>query len=150
MESTAMPPRPRSRAILIRLAVVACAIAVGLQLQAVLSERLAEITARAEQDVVAARAELAFLMRAVFFPVLALTAAIGVILMRSARIALREGRFPPAKSRLWRADVRVVIGAPARQRARVALGLGLALVLCSLAAAGLVGWITRVLLLCRA
>lgn len=146
----APPIPPRSRAIIVRLGVVAAAIALGLALQEVLSERLEAIAIGAERDVVAARRELGMLMRAVCIPVLALTTAIGVSITHSARCALREARFPPTQGSLWNRGGRVLTGAAALRKAAIALCLGLALVLCSLSAAGLVWWITRVLLLCRA
>jgi hypothetical protein len=150
MDSTARPPAARSKALAVRLGIVAAAVALGLLLQEALSERLARIVREADQDVVAARRDLAFLMRAVFVPVLALTTATGLAISRSARRSLRESCFPPAGSRLWSHGSRVVTGEPARRLARIGIGLGLALALCSLAAGGLLWWITRVLLLCRA
>lgn len=150
MASTAPSPAARWRPLLLRLTVLAGAVGVGLLLQALLAERLAAITAHAEHDVVAARRELAFLMRGVALPVLALTMALGAALARSAHGALREERFPPAGSRLWGRGRQVLTGAPARRFARIGIGLGVALALCSLAAAGLLWWMTYVLLLCRA
>jgi len=150
MESTVTPPAARSKALAVRLGVAAVAVVLGLLLQAALSERLELIAGRAEQDVLAARRDLALLMRAVCLPVLALTIAIGFAITHSARRSLLESRFPPAGSRLFSHGHRVVTGEPARRMGRIGLGLGLALVLCSLGAAGLLWWITRVLLLCRA
>lgn len=150
MDSTTAPPAPRARSLVVWFGVVVAAVAVGLLLQEALAARLAEIAVRAEQDVVEARRELAVLMRAVFFPVLSLTTVIGAILIGSARSALREARIPPSESRLDRRAGTLLTGAPARRRAGLALGLGVALVVCSLSAAGLIQWITRTLLLCRA
>ncbi len=150
MASNEPPNVPRYRALALRLGILAAAVVLGLLLQRGLSERLAGIVARADEDVVGARRDLAVLMRIVMLPLLVLTTALGAAIASSARRALLESRFPPAGGRLWHRAGPVRTGEAARRRAGFALGLGIALVLASLAALGLVGWITHVLLLCRA
>jgi hypothetical protein len=150
MSTTAPPPGARWRPLAARLGVLAGAVALGLALQGVLTARLEAIAALTDSDVVAARRDLAFLMRAIALPVLALTAGLGMVIALSCRHALAEGRFPPTGARAWGRTARTMTGPPARRVARLGIGLGATLFVCSVAAGGLLWWMTYVLLLCRA
>jgi hypothetical protein len=125
--------------LLVRLAVLAAALAIGLVLHLALRAELAEIAVLAETDVVAARAELAAWLRIGGSALFALTAAVGVSIALTSRRALAEGRFPPAG--VWSfGAARIATGAPARRMAQVGVALGALLVLCS-AAAGALSWL---------
>jgi hypothetical protein len=120
------------RFVLVRLAVLAAALAMGLVLHLALRAELEEIALLAETDVVAARAELAAWLRIGGSALFALTAAIGVSIAFTSRRALAEGRFPPPG--VWSfGAARIATGAPARRMAVL-------LVLCS-AAAGALSWL---------
>ncbi len=149
MATIAPPPGARWRSLAARLGVLAGAAALGLVLQAVLTARLETIAALADSDVLAARRDLAFLMRVIALPVLALTAGLGVAIAHSCRRALAEGRFPPTGGRAWGRTAQVMTGSHALRVARLGIGLGAALFVCSVAAGGLLWWMTYVLLLCR-
>jgi hypothetical protein len=144
------PQLPRSRrALLVRLAVIVGAVALGLALQRVVEARLAEIGALAESDVIRARAELAGILRFVAVGLFGGTGALGVALFAAGRRGLAEGCFPPPGIWAWGA-VRRATGAPARRLARAALAAAAALVVCSLAGGALTWHIASVLLACRA
>ena len=149
MATIAPPPGARWRPLAVRLGVVAGAVALGLALQGVLTARLEAIATLADRDVVAARRDLAFLMRVIALPVLALTAGLGAAIAFSCRRALAEGRFPPAGGRAWGRTAQAMTGLRAQRVARLGIGLGTALFVCSVAAGGLLWWMTYVLLLCR-
>jgi hypothetical protein len=89
-------PLPRRRGPLARAALaLAASLALGLVLQQQLAERLAAIDALARQDLLRARGELAFLLRAVGCGVFGLTGAVGVALIAASRRAIAVGQFPP-------------------------------------------------------
>lgn len=145
---TTQPARgPRSWGL--RLLVLGSAIVVGLLLQQVVAARLAEIQTLAATDFVAARRELALLLQVVAGGALVLTAVAGVALALAGRRALALEVFPPPGAWSWGAT-RTVTGPRARTFARIAIGLAVALVLCSLAGLGLVFYVVRVLIECRA
>ena len=73
---------------------LAAAVALGLALQRLLGGRLEEIQALAAADVVAARRELAFVLRAVGGGVFGFTALVGASLLVASRKALATGVFP--------------------------------------------------------
>jgi hypothetical protein len=142
-----IPVKPRSWMAV--CAVLALAVLIGLALQHALRARLDEIQALASHDVIRARAELAGILRAVFFSVFGSTAALGVAIFAAGRRALREERFPPPGPWSWGAR-RIVTGPRARAMARAAMGLACTLVLASFAGAALTWYAARVLLACRA
>ena len=132
-----------------RLIVVAGAIAVGLVLQHVLGERLAEIMAHAEQDRNSARAELASLIRTVFTCACGLTAALGLAVALACRRPGAAERFPPPG--LLAIGARGTITGPrARTFTRIGLGVGIMLLCTSLAAVAFAWYASAVLLACRA
>jgi hypothetical protein len=139
----------RRRAIGIRLAVIAGAVALGLALQQVLGARLAEINALAQSDVIRARAELAGILRVVALGLFGLTGGLGFAMFASGRRALREGRFPPSGAWSFGA-MRQVTGPRALRLARLSIALAAALVVCSLAGGALTWYMASVLLACRA
>jgi hypothetical protein len=124
-------------------------VALGLAIQHVIEIRLAEIQALASHDVIRARAELAGMLRAVAIGVFGSTGALGIAIFVASGRAHREERFPPSGLWSWR-SLRVETGPRARTLARVSLGLGVALVLLSIAGAGLTWYAASVLLACRA
>jgi hypothetical protein len=145
------PPLARSwRPLATRLLVVAGAVALGLALQQVLAARLAALQELAETDVLAARRELAFVFRAVAIGLFGLTGGLGIAIVLSCRRALAEGRFPPSGALAWGRARAVVTGPRAQRLAQTGLVLGALLVLCSAAGGGLLWWMARTLLLCRA
>jgi hypothetical protein len=148
--ATATPPGPRSARFLgSRFVVLAAAVGLGLALQSVVARRLSEITALAETDVLAARAQLAALLRVGGALLFGLTGAIGVSIAVSSRRAIAAGRFPAPG--LWSWGARVVATGPAAVRmARVGLVLGAVVAVLSGVAAALVWYIAAVLLACRA
>ncbi len=111
-----------------RLLVLAVAVALGLVLQKLLRERLDSIGLHSQRDMIAARAELAVLIRAVGLSVFGLTAALGAAIAASCRSPRSAERFP----------------------AGVGLALGLLLLAASLAGAGFVWYVGALLLACRA
>lgn len=151
MSSAGAPSRSAAPAIALRLAVVAAAVLVGLGLQQLVTARLEEIQTLAASDVLRARAELAGLMRWVGGSALLLTAAFGLLMVASCRRALALDRFPPPGLLGWGVAAGAVLSGPrARRRARIGMGLGAALVVLSLTALGLLGYVSKVLLACRA
>jgi hypothetical protein len=145
------PPLDRPwRPLAVRLLAVAGAVALGLALQQAVATRLAAIQALAETDVVAARRELALLLRVAAAALFAGVGGLGVAIVLSCRRARAEGRFPPSGALAFGRARRVVTGAPAQRLARIGIGLGAGLVVCSAAAGGLLWYMARVLLLCRA
>ena len=147
---TAAHPQPasRRRAIGIRLAVIAGAVALGLALQQVLGARLAEINALAQSDVIRARAELATILRVAAVGVFGLTGGLGVAMFLSGRRALAEGRFPPSGAWSFGA-MRQATGPQALKLARLSIALAALLVVCSLAGGALTWYMASVLLACR-
>jgi hypothetical protein len=139
--------KPRSGAAAV--ATLALAVALGLALQHIIQIRLGEIQTLAGHDVIRARAELAGILHAVAICVFGATGALGIAFFVASRHAHREERFPPSGAWAWR-SARIVTGPRARTLARAAMGLAVALVLLSIAAAGLTWYVASVLLACRA
>jgi hypothetical protein len=142
-------PSPR-RALASRLLVVAGAVAVGLALQQALAARLGAIAELAETDVLAARRDLAVVFEVAAIALAAGIGGLGAAIALSCRRALAEGRFPPSGALAFGRARVPLTGPPAQRLARIGLALGAALALCSLAAGGLLWWLARTLLLCRA
>jgi hypothetical protein len=142
-------PERRWREIAPRLVAVGAAVALGLALERALGGRLAAIEALAAQDVVAARGELALVLRVVGGLVFGMTTAVGVAMVASSRKALSLGVFPAPGIWSWGAKRRLE-GPRARTLARLSIGLAAALIACSLAALALVLYMAQVLLACRA
>lgn len=132
-----------------RLLVLAGAVALGLVLQQLLSERLEAIVDHSHRDLLAARAELAGLLQAVGLPVFGLTAALGATMAWTCRQPSRALRFPPP-GLLSFGGRSFVSGPLAPTLTRIGLALGVLLVAASLAAGGLVWYMAAVLLACRA
>jgi hypothetical protein len=139
---------PRRTAAL-RLLVIAGAIGVGLCLQHLLAARLEAIEALARDDLIAARAELAGLLRVVGALVFGATAGVGISMLLACRRALEAERFPPPGAWSWGA-VRITTGPRARTLARLGMGLAVALVGLSAAGGGLMWILGARLLACRA
>jgi hypothetical protein len=132
-----------------RLLVLAGAVGAGLVLQQLLATRLEAIEALARDDVVAARAELAGLLRVVGALVFGATAAAGVSILLACRRALEAEQFPPPGP--WSfGSVRIATGPRARRLARVGMALAVALVGLSAAGGGLMWMLGARLLACRA
>jgi hypothetical protein len=132
-----------------RLVVMVGAIAIGLALQEALGTWLASIQALAERDVIAARAELAFLLRVVGGGVFAMTGIVGVAMSVASRRAFLAGVFPPPG--VWSLGSRNrIVGPRAQMLARVWLGLAAVVTVLSLAGLGLVLYMAEVLLACKA
>src|SRR5262245_60638827 len=149
MTATHPQPTSRRRAIGLRLAVIAGAVALGLALQQVLGARLAEINALAQSDVIRARAELAGILRGVAVGLFGLTGGLGVAMLAAGRRALAEGRFPPTGA--WSIGaLRQTTGPRALRLARASIAAAIALVLCSLAGGARTWYRASVLLACRA
>ena len=148
---TASHPQPAGsrRALWIRLAAIAGAVALGLALQQVLGARLAEIDALAQSDVIRARAELAGILRVVAVGLFGLTAGLGVAMLLSGRRALAEGSFPPSGAWSFGA-LRQTTGPRALRLARASIAAAIALILCSIAGGALTWYMASVLLACRA
>lgn len=144
-----MRPESPRRAAALRLLVLAGAIGAGLGLQQLLATRLEAIEALARDDVVAARAELAALLRVVGALVFGATAAAGVSMLLACRRALDAERFPPPGPWSFGA-VRIATGPRARRLARVGMALAVALVGLSAAGGGLMWMLGARLLACRA
>jgi hypothetical protein len=130
------------------LLVLAGAIALGLVLQEVLGAHLAQIVALAEHDKLAARAELARVVRAVIGGACALTAALGLALAHACRKPSAAKRFPPP-GLLSLGARRTLTGPRARTFTRIGLALGLALCAASLAGLGCAWYLAAVLEACR-
>ena len=150
MEAAPTPAGSALRALLVRLAIVASAIAAGLALQHVLSARLASIDALAKTDLLAARAELARIFEIASVAVFGLTGAVGVMIVLSCRRSLALQQFPPPGRWSWGSARAVVTGPRARSLARVGMALGVTLVLASAAGGGLMWYMAQVLRACRA
>ncbi len=91
MATPQLAPSPKRALIARRVLVLALAVALGLVLHELLRQRLDAIARLAERDLLAARAELALVLRVVGTLVLGVTGALGVTIayqmrrMRSAR-----------------------------------------------------------------
>jgi hypothetical protein len=132
-----------------RLLLLGGALALGLVFQHLLGARLDAILERSKVDMLAARAELAWLIRGVGVGVFGLTGGLGVVMTHSCRSPGTAERFPPPG--LMSLGARhVVTGPTARLMTGVGLGLGLVLLFASLAGAALVWYMGAVLLACRA
>jgi hypothetical protein len=149
MDDAGAKPERSWRDLAPRLLVLGGAVALGLALQHALGGRLAAIEALAAQDVVAARGELALVLRVVGGLVFGTTTAVGVAMIASSRRALSAGVFPAPGIWSWGAKRRVE-GPRARTLARLSIGLAAALIACSLAALALVLTMAQQLLACRA
>ena len=132
-----------------RLLVMAGAVVLGLWLQQVLGARLATIQEHAAHDVVAARGELASLLRIVGGLVFGGTALVGVAMTLASRRALAAGAFPPPGLWSW-GSTRTVTGPRARTLARVWLLLAILVTVLSVTGLGLVFHAARMLLSCKA
>jgi hypothetical protein len=132
-----------------RLLLLAGAVALGLLLQQVLSARLEAIVVHSKSDMIAARAELALLIRAVGLIVFGMTGSLGAAIAGSCRSPRTAERWPPPGV-LSYGGRRVVTGPMARTLTGVGLALGLGLLAASAAGAGLVWYVGAVLLACRA
>ncbi len=108
-----------------RLLVLSGAVALGLLLQDVLRARLDGIAALAEDDMLAARAQLALVLRVVGTLVFGVTGALGLAIAHSSR-QVRDARE------------------------RLGAGVGVALLLLSAAALALIWYLAAVLAACRA
>jgi hypothetical protein len=143
-------PVPRDgRFWLTRLGVALAAVAAGLALQQVVAARLGAIQALAAEDVVAARRELAALLRVGGGALFGFLALVGLSIAHASRRALREARFPPRGLWGWGAR-RIVTGPPARTAGRVGVALGLAIAVLSALGGALVFELAARLLACRA
>ena len=123
--------------------------AVGLLLARVLAIRLDAIRALAEVDVIAARAQLAFVLELVAVGVFGSIAVLGVALGVASWRAMRLEIFPPPGVWTWRGS-RIVTGPRARPLALVSLALAIALTLASLAGGGVTWYMAERLLACKA
>lgn len=139
---------PRSSFVVQRLLLIAGAVVIGLLLQQVLSARMEAILAHAEHDKVAARAELAALIRGTITGACGLTAALGVWIAGACRAPSAATVFPPPG--LLSIAARPVTGPRARSLTRVGFWLGCTLIVASLAAIALAWYAGAVLLACRA
>ena len=135
-----------SEAVRNRLLLIAGAVALGLGLQHLLGVRLDAIVERSKVDMLAARAELAWLIRGVGAGVFGLTGALGAVMAHSCRSPRLAERFPPPGLMSFGAR-HVVTGPTARTLTSVGLGLGVVLLLASIAGAALVWYMGAVLLL---
>jgi len=149
MAAPAPTPRPLRRRLAARALVLLASVAVGLLLARVLAIRLDAIRALAQVDVIAARAELAFLLHLLAVGVFGSTALLGVALALASRRAMRLAVFPPPGVVRWR-SARVVTGPRARPLALLSLALAIALMLASLAGGGLTWYMAGRLLACKA
>jgi hypothetical protein len=149
MSAPGMPSENPRRAVAMRLLAVTGAIGVGLGLQQLLASRLEAIEALARDDVIAARAELAGLLRVVAVLVFGATAGVGVSMLLACRRALETERFPPPGAWSYGA-VRIATGPRARRLARLGTALAVALVGLSAACGGLMWILGARLLACRA
>lgn len=149
MTSPERPLRAGTRSWATRVAVLSGCVALGLALQSVVSAHLESIQALARHDAVQARAELAFLLRAVAIGVFGLTGALGVVMIASCRRAIEAGRYPPPGA--WSFGSQgVVTGPRALLLARVNMALAVTLIACSLAGGALTWYAAARLLACRA
>jgi hypothetical protein len=125
MATPQLTPGPTRSLLARRFLVLALAVGLGLALQHLLSLRLERIAVLAESDVLAARAELALVIRVVGTLVLGLTGGLGVA------IALQSRRMRDA-------------------RERFGVGLGAALFALSGVALAMFWYVAAVLAACRA
>lgn len=125
MATPAIASSSKRAALARRLLVLSVAIALGLVLQDVLRARLDAIWELSQRDMLAARAELAWVFRVVGTLVFGVTGALGVAIAWSSRHA-RDAR------------------------ARLGVGLGVALLLASAAGLALIWFMAAVLAACRA
>jgi|GEM_PF-4387872 len=143
------PPARDARLLLARVALVAGAIVVGLALQGAVLARLEAIQALAADDVVAARRELATLLRLGGGALFGFLAAVGLSIAHASWRAAREERFPPSGPWGWGAR-RVLSGPPARRFARIGVALGVSVAILSALGGALVFQMAAILLACRA
>jgi hypothetical protein len=120
-----LAPNPKRARIALRLLAVALAIAAGLALQDALRARLDQIGRLAESDLLAARAELALVLRVVGTLVLGTTACLGAAIVFVTR-RMRD------------------------TRERLGAGLGAALFVLSAVALAMLWYAAAVLAACRA
>lgn len=146
---TQVPAASPRRVIVLRVIVFLGAVALGLVLQNMLADRLAAIQARSRTEMLAARGELAWLIRSVGCGVFALTLACGASISVSCKRAFAASEFPPPGIWSWGA-ARVETGPRARRYAKLGMALGCALIALSLIGGGLVWYASAVLYACRA
>lgn len=130
------------------LLVLAGAVVLGLVLQELLGAYLAQIVALAEHDKLAARAELARVIRGVIGGACALTATLGLALAYACRRPSAAECFPPPGLLSLGARHRLT-GPRARTFTRIGLALGLALCATSIAGVGCAWYLAAVLEACR-
>lgn len=133
-----------------RILVLTIAILLGFCLQRWLAARIGAIQDLAATDVFAARRELAFLLQIAAVTLLGVVGGLGLAIVAASRRALATGRFPPSGWLGWGSTREVVTGPRARRLAAMSIVLGALLAVCSTAGAGLMWWMARTLLLCRA
>jgi hypothetical protein len=133
-----------------RVLVLGAAVGLGLLLQQLLGARLDAIAGRAQTDVIAARRELAQLLRVGAVLVFGMTGATGVAMLVASLRALRIGQFPPPGMLSWGGAARSVTGPRARVLAWIGCGLAALLCVCSLAGGAIVWEMAAALLACRA
>ena len=133
-----------------RLLLIGVALALGGVAFAVMTEYMASLQALARTDVLAARAKLATLFRAMALGLFPLTGAIGVFLAGACRRSFAIDRFPPPGSGAFWQGGRTFTGPAARRVATAMLVLSILLVVCSIAGGALSWWIADRLLACRA
>jgi hypothetical protein len=138
-----------SRLIRQRLGLLAVAFALGGVAYLGMEDYLTSLQALAEHDVIAARAKLATVFRAMALGLFPLTGGLGVFLAFACRRSFELGRFPPPGA--WGfGTARVFQGVAARRIAFGMLVVAIALVLCSIAGSALAWVMADRLLACRA
>ena len=149
MPELVVPPVRSFRFWAVRLAVLAVAVAVGLAGNSLVAAHLASIQELAKTDVLAARAQLAFVLQGMAVGLFGGIAALGVWLAGLGRRGMALAQFPPPGMVGW-GTARVHTGAVGRRAARFAFALALLLVAASLAGGALTWWMAVRLLACRA
>jgi hypothetical protein len=133
-----------------RILVLTAAVVLGLCVQQWLAARLGVIQDLATTDIFAARRDLAFLLQIAAVSLAGIVGGLGIAILAASRRAIATERFPPTGWLGWGSAREVVTGPRARRLARASMVLGALLVVCSAAGAGLMWWMARALLLCRA
>jgi hypothetical protein len=133
-----------------RVLVLTASVVVGLCVQRWLVARVGTIQDLAATDVGAARRELASLMQVAAISLFGSVGGLGVAVVAASRRARADERFPPSGWLSWGSAREIATGPRARRLAGVAMALGVLLVATSAAGAGLLWWMARALLLCRA
>lgn len=149
MATPELPSRALRPLLLRRLLVLAAAVAIGLALQHALRVRLDAIVELSHGNMLAARAELAWLFRVVGAAVFGLTGALGVVFAVSCRRPSEAQQFPPP-GLLSLGATRFTTGPRVQTLTRVGLGIGVVLFAASLAGVVLIWYMADVLIACRA